>query len=397
MAKGCRGFMHRFLRTGLFAAALLVAELPAWGAETPTPAVAAAEPSLLTSPEDGWLDCSGFLDTAYGFIPVVMPITEPAVGYGGGLGLLFVDKQRKDAQQAGFGRPNISAVGGFATENGTWGVAAGDMRHWQDDRLQTLVGAGYASVNLDFYGIGEDSVLKDHPLSYNLEPLGGLVQARYRLGNSRAWAGLGYALISTEVSFDAPTGTTGIPEHRSTSRVGGVTPALSFDSRDNFFTPTRGSYVEGMVGLHSQALGGDDEFQRATLTAMHYLPLHRSVTLGLRGDAAACFGDAPFYMLPYVSLRGAPAMRYQGEEMAQAELELRWQFWQRFSVVGFAGSGLVWNDLERLDDKRSVVTGGGGFRYELARKYGLHMGLDVAFGPDATAIYVQVGSAWMRP
>jgi len=25
------------------------------------------------------------------------------------------------------------------------------------------------------------------------------------------------------------------------------------------------------------------------------------------------------------------------------------------------------------------------------------MGLDIAFGPDNTAVYVQVGSAWARP
>jgi hypothetical protein len=33
----------------------------------------------------------------------------------------------------------------------------------------------------------------------------------------------------------------------------------------------------------------------------------------------------------------------------------------------------------------------------VARKYGIQMGLDVAFGPDNTAVYVQVGSAWARP
>jgi hypothetical protein len=33
------------------------------------------------------------------------------------------------------------------------------------------------------------------------------------------------------------------------------------------------------------------------------------------------------------------------------------------------------------------VTGGVGFRYELARDYGLHAGLDVAFGPDSAAIH----------
>ena len=35
--------------------------------------------------------------------------------------------------------------------------------------------------------------------------------------------------------------------------------------------------------------------------------------------------------------------------------------------------------------------------YEIARKYGIHMGLDLAFAPENTAVYVQVGSAWARP
>ncbi len=48
-----------------------------------------AASSKLRSPEDGWLDLSGFLDQSYGFIPLVMPITEPAVGYGGAGGLAF--------------------------------------------------------------------------------------------------------------------------------------------------------------------------------------------------------------------------------------------------------------------------------------------------------------------
>ena len=90
-------------------------------------------------------------------------------------------------------------------------------------------------------------------------------------------------------------------------------------------------------------------------------------------------------------------MRYQGESAAQIEAELMWQFWQRFSLVGFAGAGAAWNDSERFKNTTSVATGGGGIRYEVARKHGLHMGVDVAFGPAGPAIYVQFGSAWMRP
>ena len=378
------------LSTPLAASAAAAEEEPS----PPAPAVHA--PSKFVSADDGWLDVSGFLDERYGFIPLVIPITEPAVGYGAAGGLAFIDKPLGEAQ-AGFGRPNITVVGGLGTENGTWGGMAGNMHHWLDDRLQTLVGVIHASVNLDFYGIGENDVLKNRSLTYNLEPSGGMVQAKYRIGRSFVWAGLSYALATTQVKFDAPARTPGLPDFERESRVGGLTPSLTYDSRDNIFTPIAGTYGEARAGFFSRALGGDYEFQRVSLTAMHFLPLHPKWTLGVRGDAAFSFGDVPFYLRPFVSLRGVPVMRYQGEHTAQVEAELRWQFWKRFSLVGFAGFGGAWNELERFENPVTVVTGGAGFRYEIARKYGLHMGVDVAFGPDSSAIYVQFGSAWARP
>jgi outer membrane protein assembly factor BamA len=199
------------------------------------------------------------------------------------------------------------------------------------------------------------------------------------------------------VSFDAPSGTPGLPDFRSGSDEAGLTPSLTYDSRDNIFTPVRGTYLEASTGIFSRYLGGDDEFQNVRLIAMQYIPLHPRLSLGLRVEGAASFGDEPFYLRPFIYLRGAPVMRYQGEEIAQAEAELRWQFWGRFSLVGFVGCGAAWNSLERFDETQTVVTGGTGFRYELARKYGIHMGVDVAFGPEETAVYIQVGSAWARP
>jgi Omp85 superfamily domain len=285
-------------------------------------------PSKFRSAEDGWLDVSGFLDEKYGFLPVVIPITEPAVGYGAAAGLAFISQPFGDAK-AGFGRRRPSG--------------------------------------------------------------------QVRLGESTAWAGLGYVFAVTRVTFDAPAGTPGLPDFRRDSKVGGLTPSFTYDTRDNLFTPTRGTFVETVVGVFSHALGGDDEFQRVQLIAMQFVPLFSTLYLGLRGDGAASFGDVPFYLRPFISLRGAPLMRYQGDEVAQVEAELRWQFWRRFSLVGFAGGGAAWTELARFQNTKGVVTGGVGFRYEVARKYGIQMGLDVAFGPDNTAVYVQVGSAWARP
>jgi hypothetical protein len=348
------------------------------------------------APDDGWPDLSGFLNEKYGLLPVVFPITEPAVGYGLVGGFAFIS-QPLGAARAGLGRPNVTFVGGMGTENGSWGVFGADMRYWLDERLQTLFGFAYADVNLDFHGLGKSSLLENDPLRYQLGPKGAALQARYRIGDTLIWGGLRYAFAVTEVSFDAPEGTPGLPDYDESSRVGGLTAVASFDSRDNMFTPIHGTFLEASFGAYGKAFGGDASFERAVLVAIQYFRLPFGLYFGLRGDAAASFGDAPFYLEPFVSLRGVPIMRYQGEEIAQIEAELRWQFYKRFSLVGFTGVGGAWNDFEAVDSTRSVLAGGAGFRYELAREYGLHMGLDLAFSEDTTAIYLQVGSAWMRP
>ena len=164
----------------------------------------------------------------------------------------------------------------------------------------------YSSVNLDFYGIGEDAALQNNPLRYNLQPLGGAVQGKYRLSDSCFWAGIKYSFASTQVTFDAPPGTPGLPDFQHHSDVGGLAPSFTYDSRDNIFTAMRGTYVEVTAGLFSEALGGSEEFQRVGLIAMQFIPLHPRLTLGIRGDAAASFGDVPFYMRPFISLRGYP-------------------------------------------------------------------------------------------
>jgi hypothetical protein len=66
-------------------------------------------------------------------------------------------------------------------------------------------------------------------------------------------------------------------------------------------------------------------------------------------------------------------------------------------VVGFGGVGVAagrsWLDGER----ETVVAGGAGFRYLVAKSYGMHMGIDVARGPDQTIWYVVFGNGWFRP
>jgi outer membrane protein assembly factor BamA len=369
-------------------ALLLAAPTAAIAQQSATPQPA---PSKFKSPDDGWIDLSGFMASRYGFLPVASPITEPAVGLGLAAGLAFM------SAPVASGRPNITAIGGLGTENGTKGAFAGDIRYWLDHRVQTIVKVVYASVNLDFYGIGHDSVLADNPLRYNLEPAGASFEVKGRVGGSAVWIGASYAYAHTGVRFDAPEGTPGRPDTSRTSREGGVSPSLTVDTRDNMFTPIRGTYVEGRADIFSTSLGGDDDFQRLRVVGMQFVPLKRQVFLGIRGEAAATFGDAPFYLRPFIYQRGIPAMRYQGDHFVQIETEVRWQYWKRNSADAFAGGGKTWTGSNSRERSDQAAAGGLGFRYELARAYGIHVGADFAYGPAGHAFYIQIGSAWARP
>jgi len=73
------------------------------------------------------------------------------------------------------------------------------------------------------------------------------------------------------------------------------------------------------------------------------------------------------------------------------------QFNGRWSLVGAAGYGTAHTERELFSATRDVWSGAVGFRYQLARLFGMHAGLDVGFSDGETAIYLQVGNAWFRP
>ena len=87
-------------------------------------------------------------------------------------------------------------------------------------------------------------------------------------------------------------------------------------------------------------------------------------------------------------------MRYQGESVVTAEAEYLWGFTPRWSLALFGGVGTTTSINRLRGEGQTVGAGGLGFRYRLARKFGLQAGIDVARGPEDTSIYLTVGSAW---
>ena len=344
----------------------------------------------LFDPEDGCLDISEFLADPLGFVPVVVPITEPAVGVGAALALVFMNTNEKTSEGHGV-KPNITAVGGFGTENGTKGYFGMHSGHWLDGKLDTLVLVADAQAHLDFYGSS------GHGLRYTLDTQILRLEALYRLGSSRSMLGLGYTYGKMDSHFKAGVQPPEASLGNAESTLGGISLIYNYDSRDNIFTPNKGFMGEVMATFHEPSLGSSTSYQRVDINTFYFHPVTQTLVFGVRGTAQMSFGDVPFYQRPFVQLRGVPVMRYQGEHVAFAEAELRWKVMNRVSLVGFAGAGLTSSSYNGVSWHNDVIAGGMGIRYELARKQGLHMGLDVAFSDEDTAVYIVFGSAWMRP
>jgi hypothetical protein len=347
-------------------------------------------------PQDGKLDLSRFLAHPRAFLPVPLIVTEPAVGYGGGVAGMFV-RPRKDAGSEGFARPNMSVAGGLATENGTWMAFAADSSHWFDERLQTLAAFAAGQLNLDFYGLGDAGDSLDQPVSYELDFSLALIQGNWKPKAKSPWSlGLRYIYSKVEPKLDDAALFPGLAD-RVDVEVSAPAGIVEYDSRDNLFTPTRGAYSESLYLMSREEFGASQDFERFQQVLMGWIPLGKDWTLGMRGDYQWVSDGTPFFLRPYIKLRGVAAMRYQGDEMASAEVEARWQVRPRWSLVGATGYGTAHTERDLFSSTRDVWSGAVGFRYQLARLFGMHAGLDVGFSAGETAIYLQVGNAWFRP
>jgi len=377
--------------------------LPSMAAES-APAEAPADPAqeekpsgwlaMMTDPEDGRFDMSRWLLDRKGFLPIPLIITEPAVGYGGGLGLAFFHRNEGVGVDGKPIPPDISAVLGMGTENGTWAGGAAHMGFWRQNTIRTTSALIVPSINVDFYGGGN---LPEIPggIAYQLQGWVAVQSVLFRLRGGNWWAGAQaiYLNADTKLRENPPP-----PLDQLAGKVsnGSLGATLQYDSRDNLFSPTTGWSGELQLRQHWGEFR-DRDFSYTALDAdsKYYFRKGDDWYFGWRVKANFSGEDTPFYALPFISLRGIPMARYQGEQVLSTEVEARYAIDRRWSVLGFGGVGRAASADDKLSKATDRWSGGGGFRYLIARQLGFQTGIDVARGPEEWAFYLQFGSAWV--
>ncbi len=366
----------------------------------------------LTDPDDGMPDASRFLsEIPLGFLPVPSLITEPAVGVGMALGVLFFhesaeQRQMRTSEQRALVPENISVLGGAYTENGTWAGGVGHLGFWRRDTLRYRGFLGYVSPNLDFYSLPAVGDLP-RPIELNLEGPILFQELKYRIPDTHVFVGGRQLYRKVEVNLAGSPDLSILPpaftdyirnnfdNEIATSGLGVV---VEYDSRDNPFNPQKGYNYVANYTIFDDAIGSDADYASYLLSGLNYWQPGERWNLGLRlsyeGVEAKGKGSLPPYVPPFIDMRGIPKSRYQGESVALGEVQLDYKIGMRWKVGVFGGLGRAADSFDDLGDAKSIDSLGAGFRYLVAKRYGFMMGVDVARGPEETAVYIQAGSTW---
>tara|TARA_R110000751_G_scaffold111977_4_gene210685 strand:- start:2039 stop:3223 length:1185 start_codon:yes stop_codon:yes gene_type:complete len=375
------------------------------------PALASLYHDYNSEPEDGALDPGSYLDRwNLPFIPVPKIITEPAVGTGLGLAMVFFhesDEQKAEKNDDKLVPENISLAGLAFTSNGSRGYGLAHLGFWRDDSIRYRGFLAYSDFNIDFYSFA--GLPLSNGVGLNIRGPVMLQDLKLRVPGTPWFLGVKqlYRKVSLSLEDEIPLPNPALQqkvndylnrhlgEKGTTSGLGLV---AEFDSRDSPIDPQRGFNYGAQYMRFDDALGSDYDYASYRIKGLNYWVLSPALDLGVRlqYDGISVNDDVllPPYIPPSINLRGIPASRYQGNAVAVTEAELTWKVKPRWRLKGFVGTGRAADKFNELGEADAANSIGGGFRYMVAERYGFAMGVDVARGPEESAVYIQAGSTW---
>ena len=346
---------------------------------------------------DNAMDMSEFLNSVTGFLPAPIIITEPAVGFGGGLFGIYFHKNKDLHGKGKYGMlpPVMTFGGGGVTSNKTWFTVLGHQGSYKKDLIRYTGILGYFNANLGFYGAN----ILEEERKYEFNIKGWAIYQQYMMRikhNLPLFLGANYVYFDNTVTFFTGLENPELAKLEKSTSTAGINGVALWDSRDNSFTPTRGLFVKLEYGRYDDALGGDNDYNNFNLNTFAFTNAINRTVAGFRFSTQSKWGDPAFYELPFILLRGIPAMRYQDNSVSVFETEWMVNVWKRWSLVGFTGVGFTAPAIDSYKWDSAKGSVGGGFRYFLAKQYGIHAGIDIARGPEEWAWYLIIGSNWFR-
>ena len=326
------------------------------------------------------------------WVPVPIPISNPTVGTGLQAVLMYLHPKTPGEESS----PNAtSGLVGLYTNTDSWFVGMFHDDSWANDRFRFSGFIGYGDLNLKYYGVGDSPFLSDNPIDYEFKMFILAPKFQVRIPSTENWfGGLQYLFIDSDSLFKTSQLLPILPDIRGHIRSAGLGLLTTFDSRDDNYYPTKGQWFEARWTNYGKSWGGDYQYNKFRTFLNHYQPVIDPVVLALRANADVSSGDAPFFDLSYLDMRGFARGRYQDNLTFSLHAEGRYKFLPRWGAVAFVETGWYGSDWDSLLSSQTIYSYGGGIRWQVTKNQKMNLGIDAAFSNDDQAIYVQVGESF---
>jgi outer membrane protein assembly factor BamA len=258
---------------------------------------------------------------------------------------------------------------------------------------------GYYVYTYNFYGVGNN-----HPDDF-VETYG-VTYPRIRLNALRQikpgyFLGLRYWFEDFQIT-DLDSEGQLVQEDFVAGSKGGITSGagivFNYDTRDNYFSPSKGAFVEAVIHNNSGLFGSAYNYTRFRVDASKYVRFKWKHVAAVNLFTDWVSGDPPFNQMALLGgtkkMRGLYEGRLRDKNLMLVQAEYRAPLFWRFGMVAFINYGGVANELGNFQLKHFESTYGAGLRIRINDKEKINVRIDAGFGKDGPGYYLTIGEAF---
>jgi outer membrane protein assembly factor BamA len=185
---------------------------------------------------------------------------------------------------------------------------------------------------------------------------------------------------------------------RTDYHVSGLGLSITYDTRNNAFSPDHGSMLQFYFSHFNNFFGSDYKYTNFVLDLRRFIKIYKQQVLALQAFGFFNSGDVPLRSLAALGgsniMRGYYSGRYRDKDQAVIQAEYRLPIIGRLGAVGFVGVGNVGKDFSDINFSYLKYSYGGGLRIALNKSERLNLRLDYGIGQKSSGFYFQLGEAF---
>jgi len=326
--------------------------------------------------------------------PYIFYSPETSLAFGGG-GIVYFKLLPQKAAKSSSITPSF-----YYSINGQYDLTIIPEIYLFKDNLRIWSKINYASIFDRYYGIGNrtEEIEDDKYLQENFQIQ---VKLQPKLFDERLNIGINYEFRNMSVAdrLDNPY----LGDTTLVGREGGLTSgiglALSWDTRDNNFSPSSGGYYEIYASNFFDFLGSNFEYSKSVIDLRHYFNPTLSHVIALQAYMLRETDTPPFYDLGLLGgskmMRGYITGRYRDKTyyVLQSEYRMPNLVW-RFGLILFGGIGDVASSVDNITISTVKPTYGFGIRFRIDELEKVEIRMDVGFGKGTNGIYFDINQAF---